>query len=229
MQEISIPGVFKKSNKIYTINPTDCKGIKVYGEYVLHEKNVEYRTWNPYRSKLAALIKKECYPNITASTDILYLGAATGTTVSHLSDILKHGNIYAVEHSPISAKKLLKLSKNRKNIIPILANANHPEKYSVFISKVDLIYQDISQRNQAEIFIKNIKKYLSSNCEAIIMVKARSIDVSIDPIEAFKKVETELKNSNFKIEKMINLKPFEKDHAAIIIKNKWDGEKYFRK
>jgi fibrillarin-like pre-rRNA processing protein len=218
MQEITIPGVYKKGNKLFTVNPSNCKGIKVYGEYIIKQKDVEYRTWNPYRSKLAALIQKGYIPEkITSSSEILYLGAATGTTVSHISDIISDGIIYAIEHSPIAAKKLLELSIKRKNIIPILSNANHPEKYSVIVPPVDFIYQDISQRNQAEIFIKNINKYLKPDAEAIIMVKARSIDVSIDPKEAFKNVEESLKNAQFKIIKTVNLSPFEKDHAAIII------------
>jgi len=114
-------------------------------------------------------------------------------------------------------KKLLEVSKKRNNIIPILENANHPDKYSNIVPKVDLIYQDISQRNQDGIFISNVSKYLKQEGFGILMVKARSVDVSLKPKQVYDNVCSKLKEDGLKVSKIINLSPFEKDHAAIYI------------
>ena len=217
MKPTEISGVFKEKNRIFTENPKSCKGLKVYNEKLVKYKENEFRSWNPYRSKLAAAILNGLSIKIKPNSKVLYLGAATGTTVSHISDILRQGLVYSVESSPIAIKDLIQVSKKRKNIIPILEDANHPDRYSSIVPIVDMVYQDISQRNQAEIFIENIKRYLKKNGFGILMVKARSIDVSLEPKKAFNIVSTKLESNNFKLLDNINLKPYEKDHAAIII------------
>jgi len=217
MKSIDIPGIFKDKNKIFTENPKSCKGKKVYNERLVRYKGKEYRAWNPYRSKLAAAILNGLLFKIKPSSNVLYLGAATGTTVSHISDILKEGTVFSVENSPIAVKKFLNVCEKRKNIIPILEDANHPDRYSMFVPIVDIVYQDISQRNQAEIFIENINRYLKEDGIGIIMVKARSIDVSLKPEKAFDLVCLKLEKSGFKILKKLVLNPFEKDHAVIMI------------
>jgi fibrillarin-like pre-rRNA processing protein len=217
MKQTNIQGIFEDKNQIFTENQT--KKIKVYNEKLVKYKNKEYRSWNPYRSKLAAGILKGIKFEIKPTNHVLYLGAATGTTVSHISDITKNGVIYAVENSPIALKKLLEVCDKRKNIIPILEDANHPDRYSFIVPKVDLLYQDISQRNQSEIFIKNAKTYLKKNGQGILMVKARSIDVSLKPKEAFDIVCSDLKKNKFQINGIVDLSPFEKDHAVILVSN----------
>ena len=148
---------------------------------------------------------------------ILYLGAATGTTVSHISDIIKKGIVYAVENSPVAVHDLIKVSEKRTNVIPISGDANHPDQYSSLVPSVDLIYQDISQRNQAEIFIANVNRYLKKKGTGIFMVKARSIDVSLQPKQAYKLACSQLEDHALKIIKIIDLAPYEKDHAAIFV------------
>ncbi len=217
MKSTDLPGVFKVKNKIFTENPESCKAIKVYNERLVKYKGKVFRSWNPYRSKLAAAILNGLTIKINPNSDVLYLGAATGTTVSHISDILKEGTIFSVESSPIAVKKLLEVSAKRRNIIPILEDANHPDRYSMIVPIVDIVYQDISQRNQAEIFIENTKRYLKKNGFGIIMVKARNIDVSLEPKKAFDLVCSKLENSGYKILNRLNLNPYEKDHASIMV------------
>ncbi len=217
MSKSESSNLIKKGNKLFTKNKVEKE--KVYGERLERIKNKEYRSWNPYRSKLAAAILKGYNFEINPNSNVLYLGAATGTTVSHISDILEKGTIYAVENSAIAIKDLIKVSEKRKNIIPILEDANHPDRYSVFTSNVDLIYQDISQRNQAEIFVNNINFYLKKEGLAIIMVKARSIDVSLTPKKAYQTVISYLEKHNLKVTKTMELSAYQKDHAAIIVKN----------
>ncbi len=215
MKPKDIKRVYREKNKIFTENL--CKGLRVYNEKLVRHKGIEYRSWTPFRSKLAAAILNGLKIEIKPDAKILYLGAATGTTVSHISDIINEGMIYSVESSPVAAKGLINLSKIRNNIIPILADANHPDRYSSIVPNVDMIYQDISQRNQAEIFILNIEKYLKKGRTGILMVKARSIDVSLKPDEAYDLVCSKLEKNNLKIKHKINLSPYEKDHAAIVI------------
>ena len=134
-----------------------------------------------------------------------------------VSDIVKKGVIYAIEKSPFAVKKLLNLCNKRKNIIPIFNNANKPDNYNIIVPQVDFIYQDISQRNQDEIFINNISKYLKINSQGIIMVKARSIDVSLKPQQVYNRVVNNLKLKKINIIDIIDLSNYEKDHAAIIV------------
>jgi len=217
MKPTEIQGIFKDKNRIFTENLKSSKGKKVYNEQLIKIKGNEFRSWNPYRSKLAAAILNGLTFKIKQDFNVLYLGAATGTTVSHISDILREGLVYSIESSPIAVKKLLEVCEKRENIIPILEDANHPDRYSMLVQIVDIVYQDISQRNQAEIFIENVKRYLKNDGFGIIMVKARSIDVSLKPQKAFDLVCSKLEESSFKILKKIDLKPYEKDHAAIMI------------
>ena len=217
MKSAETQGIFKEKNRIFTENPKSCKGLRVYNEKLVKYKGKEFRSWNPFRSKLAAAILNGLTIEIKPNSKVLYLGAATGTTVSHISDIVKDGIVYAVESSPVAVKKLIQLSEKRKNVIPILGDANHPDRYGSIVPVVDLIYQDISQRNQAEIFISNVARYLKKNDTGILMVKARSIDVSLKTKEAYDLVCSELKENGLKIKEKIDLTPYEKDHMVIII------------
>lgn len=216
MQETAIPGVFKKGEKIFTKNPSDAHGFRVYNEKLVTYKGEEFRSWNPYRSKLAAGIKKKFIPNILPDHHVLYLGAAMGTTVSHIADIVSDGVVYAVEHTPLAMHSLLQVSEVRKNIIPILEDANHPDRYASFLNPVDILYQDISQRNQADIFIQNVQRYLKEVGLGILMVKARSIDVAKKPKEAYEIVVKELKEAQITIHSITELSPYDKDHAMIV-------------
>jgi fibrillarin-like pre-rRNA processing protein len=148
---------------------------------------------------------------------VLYLGAASGTTVSHLADIVDEGIIYAVEYSAKPFAKFLELARERKNIIPLLQDASTPWKYSGIVEKVDFIYQDIAQKNQIEIFEENAKFFLKKGGEGLIMVKARSIDSTAEPEEVFKQVIKRLKE-RFKVLAHGSLEPFHKDHIYVHVK-----------
>ena len=141
-------GFIKEKNRLFTENLS--KGKRVYNERLVKIKGKEYRSWNPYRSKLAAAILNGLKIDIRSDSKILYLGAATGTTVSHISDIVKNGIVYSVENSPIAVKSLLKISEQRSNIIPILEDAYHPDRYSSIVSNVDFLYQDIIPSGQKQ-------------------------------------------------------------------------------
>ena len=218
MKPTEIDGIFRENDRIFTENLDSCRGTKVYNEKLVSYNNREFRSWNPYKSKLTAAILKGLKKiNFTSESKVLYLGAATGTTVSHISDIVKNGVVCSVEISPVAVNELIQVSEKRQNIIPILGDANHPDRYSSLVPSVDLIYQDISQRNQAEIFVNNVTRYLKKDGQGILMVKARNIDVSLKPKQVYKLVTKELNEHGFKIVDVIDLSPYEKDHAAIMV------------
>jgi fibrillarin-like pre-rRNA processing protein len=185
--------------------------VPVYGERILEG----YRLWDPFRSKLAALLLKNKGRGLQLKRDakVLYLGAATGTTVSHVSDIVADGLVYAVEFSPRSMRDLIRLCERRENIIPILADAARPETYAALVEPVDLVYQDIAQRNQAEIASLNCARFLLSGGELLLMLKTRSVDTTASP-EAVLQIEK--KNlSGLDLNDIIDLLPFHQDHWAV--------------
>ena len=182
------------------------------------EDGEEFRIWDFRHSKLAALILKGFVPPITESSLVLYLGAASGSTASHISDIVQNGLVYVLEFSPTVMKKLISRCESRQNMIPIFADANHPERYSYLVDKVDLIYQDIAQRNQAEIALANAEYFLKDDGYLILMIKARSIDSTADTKEIFKKEVAELQK-RLSILKTVKL-PGYRDHLAVIARGR---------
>ncbi|KAL8493651.1 hypothetical protein ACS0TY_024729 [Phlomoides rotata] len=125
---------------------------------------VEYRVWNPFRSKLAAAILGGVDNVwIKPGAHVLYLGAASGTTVSHVSDIVgPEGVVYAVEFSHRSGRDLVNMAKKRTNIIPIIEDARHPAKYRMLVVMVDVIFSDVAQPDQLVVTMqirKREKKY----------------------------------------------------------------------
>ncbi|RBQ22313.1 Fibrillarin-like rRNA/tRNA 2'-O-methyltransferase [Candidatus Methanobinarius endosymbioticus] len=209
--------VYIKEDQIITKNLVPGK--KVYGELLLEEDEVEYRIWNPSRSKLAAAYLNGLENlNIPIDSTILYLGASTGTTVSHISDIVSDGLIYAVEFSAVSMRKLVRLSETRSNIAPILSDATKPKNYIDLVEKVDFVYCDVAQPNQTKAFMDNVNLFLKEDSLGMIMIKSRSIDVNQKPQKIFKQEEKKLKEKGFSIVEKIKLEPYEKDHIGFLVK-----------
>ena len=195
--------VYYKNGNVATKNLTP--GISVYGEELIVEDE-EYRIWNPRRSKLAAALLNGLENlELLDTSKVLYLGASTGTTVSHISDIVINGKIYAVEFSPTTAKKLVQLSHQRLNIAPILGDATKPKGYLNIVEKTDLIYCDVAQPNQSELFMRNMNLFSKDAGVGLLMIKARSIDVVQKPKKIFKEQEKKLKEKGFKIVEKVKL------------------------
>lgn len=192
----------------------------VYNEKLFTKDGVEYRTWDSYKSKFAACLQEgmENIPQFDTSR-MLYLGASTGTTVSHLSDVIgtKGGKIIALEFSIKAARRLIQLANNRANIIPLVADARKPEDYASIVGIVDFIFQDISQVNQSQIFIDNVKAFLKQDGYAIYIVKAASIDSTRSVEEVTKEQVDLLKLEGFKILQIIDISKYEKEHRAILV------------
>lgn len=209
--------VFEHEGRILTRNRVPGK--QVYGERLISIKGKEYRAWNPRRSKLCAAIKNGLKNNpIKHDSEILYLGASTGTTPSHLSDVLTDGGMYAVEISAHSMKFLLRFCEKRENVIPILADARQPKNYKE-IGEVDIVYEDVASPEQADILLKNSRMFLRKGGYAMIAIKSQSIDVTQSPEETYAQVKEEL-SSELELVEEVGLEPYEKGHLFLVLRKK---------
>lgn len=208
-----------RKRQLYTISI--APGRNVYGERLVNENNIEYREWDASKSKIAASILNGS-PNIGIRKNdvVLYLGSASGTTASHVSDIVgSEGFVFAVDIAPRVMRDLIFLCYERKNIAPILADANKVKGLSERVSSVDVLYQDVAQKNQIEIFLKNADLFLKNEGYALLAVKARSIDVTKQPKRIFKEVKERLEKSLTIIDYR-ELEPFQRDHCMFICRKK---------
>ncbi|ERM99715.1 hypothetical protein AMTRI_Chr11g101840 [Amborella trichopoda] len=198
-------------------------GEAVYGEKRISVQNEdgtkeEYRVWNPFRSKLAAAVLSGV-DNIwiAPGSRVLYLGAASGTTVSHVSDIVgPTGMVYAVEFSPRSGRDLLNMAKKRPNVIPIIEDARHPWKYRMLVGMVDVIFSDVAQPDQARIIGLNASFFLKSGGHFVISIKANCIDSTVPAEAVFASEVKTLQSQEFKPAEQVTLEPFERDHACVV-------------
>ena len=219
MREL-LKGVFTDGRQLYTVN--SVPETRVYGEQLVKFKGQEFRAWNPFRSKLAGALKKGLkYWPFNENSNVLYLGAATGTTLSHISDICPKGISFGVDISGKTTQKLLTVCQKRKNIFPVLESAEFPENYKSYLEgmKVDLLYQDISQKNQAEILLKNAELFLPKNGIAFFIVKAKSISSTLST-EKIVRLEEEKIRECFEVLQKIPLMPFDKHHAFYVLKKR---------
>ncbi len=196
-------------------------GYKVYDEIVRQIGGEEYRIWNPYRSKLAAAIYKglRTFP-FKRGSRVLYLGIASGTTASHLSDVIEDtGVIFGIEVAHRVLRDLLSVTKVRKNIVPIMESARRPQSYAWIVPEVDVVYEDVAQPDQAGILVRNSDIFLRRGGIAMIAVKASSIDVTLPPKKVYRLVEREVTSTRrYKLIETVDLSPYDPKHALMVFK-----------
>ena len=217
-----------KFSGVYTVTDRDQKsiatkslvlGTSVYGEKLIKIGEDEFRLWSPRRSKLAAAIKRGLSEMpIQPGSKVLYLGAASGTTVSHCSDIVgPKGVVYGVEFSQRTVRDLVQLAATRPNILPILDDARHPTRYAPLVSgSIEVVYQDVAQPDQASILYENLKTFCSFGAWGMLAIKARSIDSTSNLDEIYSREIAFLDNKGLEIVENIDLDPLEKDHRFIV-------------
>jgi len=215
------PGVFQikmdDNPLLATLNLTP--GRSVYGERIITVEGREFRSWSPYRSKLAAaLLKGIGHMPISAGSKVLYLGAASGTTCSHVSDIVgPKGHVWAVDFASRPLRDLVdNVARYRGNISPMMADARRPESYPALIPTVDVIYADVAQPDQHGIVTGNADRYLKADGWAVMAIKARSVDVTRPPREVYREQVKGLDDHGFDIIEVLELEPYEKDHAMAV-------------
>ncbi|XP_055920326.1 rRNA 2'-O-methyltransferase fibrillarin [Eupeodes corollae] len=197
-------------------------GSEVYGEKRISSEvdgeKIEYRVWNPFRSKLAAAILGGVDKiHMPPGSKVLYLGAASGTTVSHVSDVVgPEGLVYAVEFSHRSGRDLINVAKKRTNIIPIIEDARHPHKYRMLVGMVDTIFADVAQPDQGRIVALNAQHFLKNNGHFVISIKASCIDSTAQPEAVFAAEVKKMQADKLKPQEQITLEPYERDHAVVV-------------
>ncbi|OMO71807.1 Fibrillarin [Corchorus olitorius] len=230
-------GVFvAKGKEDALVTKNMVPGEAVYNEKRISVQNddgtkVEYRVWNPFRSKLAAAILGGV-DNIwiKPGAKVLYLGAASGTTVSHVSDVVgPTGVVYAVEFSHRSGRDLVNMAKKRTNVIPIIEDARHPAKYRMLVGMVDVIFSDVAQPDQARILALNASYFLKAGGHFVISIKANCIDSTVSAEHVFQSEVKKLQQEQFRPAEQVTLEPFERDHACghllKFYSKKWDSVK----
>jgi len=201
-------------------------GDAVYGEKRItveegegeDKTKIEYRVWNPFRSKIAAAVLGGVDNVwIKPGAKVLYLGAASGTSVSHVSDIIgPTGVVYAVEFSHRPGRDLINMAKKRTNVVPIVEDARLPLKYRMLVGMVDVIFADVAQPDQSRIVALNASYFLKVGGHFVISIKASCVDSTAAPEAVFASEVNKLKKDNFKPQEQVTLEPYERDHAVVI-------------
>ena len=216
------PRVFSdKKGKTTKILIESADGKSYFEELTFRRGEKVFREANPERSKLfAAIILGISQIGFKQDSKVLYLGASHGYTISFLADMVCDGEIYALDFAPRVMRDLVFLCEDKTNMAPIMADANKPQEYSEFVPKdIDVIFMDISQRNQTEIFLKNCDMFLKKDGFGLLALKARSVDVTKNPKDIFRVVRDELENNPaYSIVDYKELSPLEMDHAMFVVK-----------
>eukprot|EP00835_Amoeboradix_gromovi_P004429 NODE_344_length_10554_cov_0.516308.p5 type:complete len:297 gc:universal NODE_344_length_10554_cov_0.516308:5822-4932(-) len=219
-----LPGVFiAKGKEDLLVTRNICPGEVVYGEKIVKidgadGEKIEYRVWNPFRSKLAAGILGGIGEiGITPGKKVLYLGASAGTTVSHVSDIVgPEGIVYAVEFSHRVGRELINMAKKRPNIVPIIEDARHPHKYRMLISMVDVVFADVAQPDQGRIIALNAHHFLKDDGLVVIAIKANCIDSTMEATKVFANEVKKMQLEGVKPKEQLTLEPYERDHCVVV-------------
>jgi len=210
-----------KEDALCTLNLVP--GESVYGEKRIsvdgeEGSKTEYRIWNPFRSKIAAAVLGGIdLCGFKPGAKVLYLGAASGTTVSHVSDLVgETGQVFAVEFSQRSGRDLVNMAKKRTNVVPIVEDARHPQRYRMLVGMVDCVFADVAQPDQARIVALNSHQFLKNGGYFMVSIKANCVDSTAVPAAVFAKEVKKLQAENFKPAEQITLEPYERDHAVVV-------------
>ena len=216
MEPYRDPGLFRRGPSLYTVNRDP--GVRVYGETLLQEEGTEYREWDPYHSKLAAYVLRggRAWP-FDRVRRLLYLGASHGTTVSHLCDLLPSASLFALEKSARTFGTLLALARRRTNLYPILADARLPERYRAEVGEVDLLYQDVAQRDQVEILLENVRACARPHATVLFMLKTRSVTQTLSPRRVLREAEEALLAGGLERKETVDLSPYARGHYAVVL------------
>lgn len=198
-----------------TVNWVEVEGERypaTEGDTVRDERFVDgMRIWSPQKSKAAAaLVKGVEIPLDDAG--VLYLGGGAGTTPSYFADLARA--VYAVEFAPSPASRLVDVAETRRRLFPIFADARDPSVYAPVLEGVDVLYQDVATRGQAQVTLKNAP-FLREGGRAYVVVKARSEDVTAEPEKKYQEVAEKLEEG-FDVDRVVDLSPFYDDHAVVV-------------
>jgi fibrillarin-like pre-rRNA processing protein len=185
------------------------RGEPVYGE----PTDGPWRLWDAGRSKLGAMLELGLDTGLAGGESVLYLGAASGTTASHVADFC--GPTYAVEFAPRPTRDLVTVAEDRGNLFPLLKDARRPSTYAhVVESGLDAVIQDVATRGQARVAARN-RQFLRDDGRLLAAIKARSEDVTADPDDVFDRVLDDLRET-YEVLATARLDRYHDDHLAVV-------------
>ena len=221
-------GVRREGRSLWTRNAV--RGISVRGERRKTDSRIEWRSWDPTRSKVAAALLRtakdssELLPETGAT--VLYLGASYGSTCSHIHDQVcgagNHhgGQVVAVEISPRAMRELSELAKLRPGLVPVLGDARQPSQVTPYVrNQADWMHQDLSIADQAETFVRMADVFLRPGGTGLLSLKAASERTSDgDDDSRFAKAAKILRESDLEVIERINLKGLEEQHVVFLVR-----------
>ena len=221
-------GVRREGRSLWTRNAV--RGVSVRGERRKTDSRIEWRSWDPTRSKVAAALLRtakdssEILPETGAT--VLYLGASYGSTCSRIHDQVcgagNHhgGQVVAVEISPRAMRDLSELARLRPGLVPVLGDARQPSQVAPYVrDQVDWMHQDLSIADQAEIFVRMAGAFLRPDGTGLLSLKAASERSSDgDDDSRFAKAAKILRESDLEVIERINLKGFEEQHVVFLVR-----------
>ena len=185
------------------------RGPSGYGE----PTDGDWRAWDPERSKLGGMFEIGFDTGLSGGETVLYLGAASGTTVSHVADFA--GPTYAVEFAPRPARDLVAAAEPRDRLFPLLKDARKPDTYAhVVESGVDAIVQDVATRGQAAVAVRNAR-FLADDGRLVLAIKARSEDSTAEPEAVFERSLDQLQDT-YEVLETARLDRFHEDHLGVV-------------
>ena len=221
-------GIRREGRSLWTRNAV--RGVSVRGERRKTDARIEWRSWEPSRSKVAAALLRtandpsQLLPE-TGST-CLYLGASFGSTVSYIHDQVcgagNHhgGQVVAVEIAPRAMRDLSELASIRPGLVPVLGDARQPQTVAPYIrGKADWMHQDLSIADQAETFVRMAGAFLRPGGTGLLSLKAASERSSDgDDDSRFAKAARILRESNLDVIERIDLKGLEEQHLVFHVR-----------
>ncbi|KAK1358838.1 hypothetical protein POM88_043312 [Heracleum sosnowskyi] len=158
-------------------------GEALYGEELIYIQNedgtdIEYRVWNPLKSKLAAAImcgvKNIC---VKPGAHVLYIGDVCEITVTYLSDLVgSDGLVYVVGISDV----VVNMVEKRPNVITIIEKPNLCCNYRMVLGMVDVIFANvvnpIVSPHEAHWIVNNARFYLRAGGHYMISTQANNIN-----------------------------------------------------
>ncbi len=219
-----VPSLATDGRDIYTRDAGG--GRPVYGEDTTSDADGRaWRRFDPRRSKTAAaLVTGGLGPEVEAvltSPPLLYLGAASGTSLSHLADIFAPEPVYGVEVAPRSFADMLDNLKTWPNVFPVHADARRPETYASLVDRAGAIVQDVAIKDQVGVLAANARAFLVPGAPALLFLKARAVDSAAEPTDIFKDTRGQLATAGFEVREQRSLEPFDQDHRAYLVR--WRG------
>jgi fibrillarin-like pre-rRNA processing protein len=132
--------------------------------------------------------------------------------------------VLALERSARSFRDLIDVARVRDNVDPLLDDAHATDRLVPLLpGGADIVYQDIAQRDQAAIFVRACRRFLRPEGLGVLMVKARSVDLARSPAAVYDEVEAAIRAAGFRVVERRDLGPWEKDHAALLVRAAGDA------